>query len=424
MRMDPAGRPNRWNTFQQRLGRLRPDFYVISWHATRRNPNANVPTANVLAQLQPWHFEMNTTRGLTPGLLVPELGEDGGRVPLPVYEESRGFGREFQRRQGPNAGPAQTGRKRARKPKSQEAQADRLSSGSPDSGAADTNEDEDEEEQQPPPRKTRRLLPAPETTMPPTSPNLAPALYQTPTLPSSHLASTSRDSAGHGGQNEGLVYTQQAPWVYNQQASLVNTQLFSSVYTQQPMAMTPNPYQQYGHDNPGPRLAPYPPGFVGGPSPLRQLSTTQLLGRSSTDATNMVHYSGIGHSDRQTPYHPFTRMDVRNTQHFRPPLAPHLSAGPAPYTVPPPPPATGNNNNNNNNNNRLEEEPRLRHFRLPGPSPTLTEAETRENAAARGRGRGNGMPRYVDPLLERFFSQYTSSFRSGSLGTLCSRLEY
>ena len=47
MRMDPAGRPHKWNTFQQRLGRLGPDFNVISWHATRTDPQANVPTASV-----------------------------------------------------------------------------------------------------------------------------------------------------------------------------------------------------------------------------------------------------------------------------------------------------------------------------------------------------------------------------------------
>ena len=48
------------------------DSNVISWHATRSDPLANIPTANVLAKLKLWHFEMNTTRGLTLDPLISE----------------------------------------------------------------------------------------------------------------------------------------------------------------------------------------------------------------------------------------------------------------------------------------------------------------------------------------------------------------
>lgn len=426
MRIDPAGRPHKWNTFQQRLGRLRADFNVISWHATRSDPLANIPTANVLAKLKPWHHEMNTTRGLTPGLLIPELGEDGGRVPLPDYEDSRGFGREFSRRQGPSAGPAAAQpttatRKRTRKAKPQ-TQTAAASSSSQDNDSAEESSSDDEEEQ-PPQRKPRR----------------APRASQNPTLPSSHPGvSVSRDSAGRGGQNvqqnhptstqqsvhplfqhpvQQFVHplfqqaysanTQQSvhPLLQQpvQQAQSADTQQSSHQLAQPPvqqsMGNTPDlPQQTASYVNaPGSRLAPYPPGFVGAPGPLRQMTTTQLLGRSSTDATNVIRFSGIGHSDRRQPYHPFTRMDIRNTQHVRPPLAPHLSAGTQAA------PSTDN----------TQGEPRFRHFRVPGPSPTLTPSQReREEDVAR---RGNDMQGYVDPFLLRFYKQYLPPVSSGYL---------
>ncbi|KAL8796518.1 MAG: hypothetical protein Q9195_001192 [Heterodermia aff. obscurata] len=408
MRMEPAGRPHRWNTFQQRLGRLRPDFNVVSWHTTRNDPSANIPTANVLSRLQPWHFEMNTTRGLTPGLLIPELGEDGGRVPLPDYEESRGFGREFQRRQGGTAGPAQTGRKRARRSEPQ-AQADRpslgyqtlLPSGSqtfpslasetfpplgsetlPSSGlqtrltsgsrtrplsdsqdneaAQDSDHSSDE---RPRPRRVRRRRRA--------SPS--------PSLPPSPLLLPSRDSASPVRQ-----IALQAP----------------SVGIQQTMGIPPNQSQQIARVSSDPRVAPYPPGTIGGRAPSRQLSNFQLLGRSSTDATNVIQFSAIGPRDN---YHPFTRMDLRNTQAFRPPLASHLSASvrPVPSTASVRSvPTTASGRQVPSTGNNLEEQ-RLRHFRNPGPSPFLTESQS----SAERTGTNDDRQGYVDPFLERFFRQ-------------------
>ena len=84
--------PKLWGSIPRcSLGRMRPDFNVISWHSPRDDARSRVPTSVVLAKLQPWHVEMNTTRALTPGLLIAELGEDGGRIPLPDYENGRGF---------------------------------------------------------------------------------------------------------------------------------------------------------------------------------------------------------------------------------------------------------------------------------------------------------------------------------------------
>ena len=349
MRMEPAGRPHKWNTFQQRLGRLRPDFNVISWHATRTDPHANVPTANVLAKLSPWHFEMNTTRGLTPGLLVPELGEDGGRVPLPDLEDSRGFGREFQRRQTTIAGPVQAGsvqtapaqtapaqtmRKRARRARPQ-TQAASPSRNSQDDDSADDGSDEEYEQ----PIQRRQRHP--------------PRASQVQILPSSQPVPSSTH-----------------PQQLFRQASHLS------------MGNPPNQYQQLAGAIPSPYLAPSPPVTATVRGPIRPMTTFQLLGGRSTDATNMVQFRGIDHSDQQRPYHPFTRMDIRNAQRVRPTLLPHLSA--RPQATPP--------------TRNTQQEPAIRHFHTPGPSPFLTQPAPEEDVG----GENDDKQGYVDPFLERF----------------------
>ena len=395
MRMEPAGRPHKWNTFQQRLGRLRPDFNVISWHTTRTDPRANIPTANVLAKLSPWHFEMNTTRGLTPGLLVPELGEDGGRVPLPNLEDSRGFGREFLRRQTTIAGPAQAGpvqagsaqtapaqtgvaqtapaqtgaaqttRKRARRarPRTQAA------SPSPDSQDNDLAEDGfDEEYEQPIQRRQRH----------------APRASQVQILPSSEPVPSSANTQQLFPQASYLSMGN-TPNQYQQAAQLS-------------MSNPPNQYQQFAGPIPSPYLALQPTGTASVRRPIRPMTTTQLLGRRSTDSTNMIRFSVIDHNERQQPYHPFTRMDIRNTQRVRPPLLPHLSAGP--QTAPP----TGS----------TQREPTLRHFGTPGPSPFLTQPPPEEDVG----GEEDDKQGYVDPFLERFYKQYIPSVPSGYFNSM------
>ena len=48
----------------------RPDFNILSWHQTRNDVANNVPRAS--SNLSHAQREMNTTRGTTPGLVVPE----------------------------------------------------------------------------------------------------------------------------------------------------------------------------------------------------------------------------------------------------------------------------------------------------------------------------------------------------------------
>ena len=428
MRMDPAGRPHKWNTFQQRLGRMRPDFNVISWHSPR-DARSNVPTSVVLAKLQPWHVEMNTTRGLTPGLLVPELGEDGGRIPLPDYEDGRGYGREFAKRQITTAGPIQTRSKRTRNSKPG-AEAARPSPGSMD----DTSEDSFEEEDgQPPQPKAKRGRRAPIRSSTPASPpgRTTPHAQQSRVLGTQLPMSTPADQyqqfARVNPSSDLAPNPPRAVAMVDRRGSLrlgQNAQGSHSAKTQPPMGITPEQSQHFAGVSPDAYLAPYPPNAIairGGPGPLRQISTTQvlghstidsandmaqhppgtvafpnrsapprpltttqLLGRRSTDSTNVIGFSVIGHSNQRPPYHPFTRMDIRNSQRARLPLLPHLPAGAPPAT-----PTTSN----------PPEESTLRHFRHPGPAPFLTQPEADTNI---GDARNNSQG-YVDPLLERIF---------------------
>ena len=55
------------------------DPSLNSWDSTRNDLQANVPTASILAKLKLWHVEMNTTRGLTFGLPIPERRESNER---------------------------------------------------------------------------------------------------------------------------------------------------------------------------------------------------------------------------------------------------------------------------------------------------------------------------------------------------------
>jgi hypothetical protein len=72
------------NTLQQRNGRFRQDFHLISWYSGNRK-SAEIE-AKVVQELIENDIDpaLNTTRGLTPGLINPEMGEAGGRVPLPA----------------------------------------------------------------------------------------------------------------------------------------------------------------------------------------------------------------------------------------------------------------------------------------------------------------------------------------------------
>ncbi|PYH42024.1 uncharacterized protein BP01DRAFT_143394 [Aspergillus saccharolyticus JOP 1030-1] len=79
----PEGHRVRPNALQQRGGRFRQAFSLCAWDSGNKKSIRLVETLKqklVAAGIDP---ALNTTRGLTPGLINPVLGEIGGRIDLP-----------------------------------------------------------------------------------------------------------------------------------------------------------------------------------------------------------------------------------------------------------------------------------------------------------------------------------------------------
>ncbi|KAE8329867.1 hypothetical protein BDV39DRAFT_202444 [Aspergillus sergii] len=71
------------NALQQRSVRFRQQFSLIAWDSG--NKRSQQLKQDILRKMQEIGLPpaLNTTRGITPGLIDPVLGEDGGRIPLP-----------------------------------------------------------------------------------------------------------------------------------------------------------------------------------------------------------------------------------------------------------------------------------------------------------------------------------------------------
>ncbi|KAE8142230.1 hypothetical protein BDV38DRAFT_236162 [Aspergillus pseudotamarii] len=71
------------NALQQRSVRFRQQFSLIAWDSG--NKRSQQLKQDILRKMQDIGLppSMNTTRGITPGLINPALGEDGGRILLP-----------------------------------------------------------------------------------------------------------------------------------------------------------------------------------------------------------------------------------------------------------------------------------------------------------------------------------------------------
>ena len=97
MRMERRNRPNE-NALNMLASRsMRPLYKMLSWHTKGRVATINTRRAAVLAQLTPAQIAANTTRGSTPGLINPALGEIGGRIPHPVLRTGQGVQRGSRR---------------------------------------------------------------------------------------------------------------------------------------------------------------------------------------------------------------------------------------------------------------------------------------------------------------------------------------
>lgn len=57
-----------------------PLFAMLSWHVKGESARES----EVLSKLTAAQVAVNTTRGTTPGLLYPTVGEAGGRIALPL----------------------------------------------------------------------------------------------------------------------------------------------------------------------------------------------------------------------------------------------------------------------------------------------------------------------------------------------------
>ena len=66
------------NAVQWRLSRgWREAMGMISWHITSRRGRDNLANDRVLSRLSDWQVQHNTTRGLTPGKINPQLPKSG-----------------------------------------------------------------------------------------------------------------------------------------------------------------------------------------------------------------------------------------------------------------------------------------------------------------------------------------------------------
>ncbi len=89
MRMPFEGRPSE-NSLNQDGVRHRPKYGMRSWFPKQVHRAHNARRDTAMAMLSAAQIAANTTRGTTPGLIAPELGEAGGRVPHPAGRKGHG----------------------------------------------------------------------------------------------------------------------------------------------------------------------------------------------------------------------------------------------------------------------------------------------------------------------------------------------
>ncbi|KAL9605488.1 MAG: hypothetical protein Q9179_001329 [Wetmoreana sp. 5 TL-2023] len=89
MRIPRDGRGRHHNNLQMEISRNRSKWGLVSWLDIKLHEEDNKTREKALALLSPDQIRNNTTRGTTPGLINPELGEAGGRIPNPVQARKR-----------------------------------------------------------------------------------------------------------------------------------------------------------------------------------------------------------------------------------------------------------------------------------------------------------------------------------------------
>ena len=89
MRMEATNRPKVITIQNHTTRNWRRRFTLLSWY----NAHSTVKRNEVLAKLTAAQVAANSTRGTTPGLINPVLGEAGGRIPYPLMKEGEGEAR-------------------------------------------------------------------------------------------------------------------------------------------------------------------------------------------------------------------------------------------------------------------------------------------------------------------------------------------
>ncbi|PYI15301.1 hypothetical protein BO99DRAFT_342941, partial [Aspergillus violaceofuscus CBS 115571] len=85
----PRGHSVKPNALQQRGGRFRQAFFLCAWDSGNKKSialGAEIEQKLVAAGIS---LGLNSTRGITPGLINPVLGEAGGRIPLPALYQGK-----------------------------------------------------------------------------------------------------------------------------------------------------------------------------------------------------------------------------------------------------------------------------------------------------------------------------------------------
>lgn len=93
MRIHGPSRPSSHNIIQMHISRNRPKWGLLSWFPITLHGEQNRAREEALGLLSDEQIRDNTTRGTTPGLINPALGEAGGRIPLPVSKVGAGIRR-------------------------------------------------------------------------------------------------------------------------------------------------------------------------------------------------------------------------------------------------------------------------------------------------------------------------------------------
>lgn len=86
-------RPINGNVLSMRISRMMDDYMIIfTWRGTKDWVHPTRDQSRRMDKLDAEALAKNSTRRYTPGLCYPELGETGGRVPVPVDHRKRSRG--------------------------------------------------------------------------------------------------------------------------------------------------------------------------------------------------------------------------------------------------------------------------------------------------------------------------------------------